>query len=152
MVNCPSGATCPPGERAMVAATIANSPGDFTEIGQAGRFLFQVSQAQVTDAKTVLHSGDEELKADVRFGNTSVKWLHRVLVLQQCLVAQLRHRLAQHLGQPCRREGPMAPRLGIWTLETTQHSTGTRPPASAINSAAVCCGSSWSMTSALYRR
>jgi protein gp37 len=72
-----------PGERAMVAATIANLPASrpnksapvptsgvsATEAGE----LFGVSGRQVTDARTVIESRDEALQADVKAGKTSVK-------------------------------------------------------------------------------
>jgi protein gp37 len=72
-----------PSERAMVAATIANLPASRPEkdapvrssgvtIDDAAE-LFGVSDRLVSDARAVLQSGDEALKADVKSGKTSVK-------------------------------------------------------------------------------
>jgi protein gp37 len=72
-----------PGERAMVAATIANLPAsrpnksrldDTSAVtNKDAAELFGVDPATVSDARTVLQSNDETLKADVKAGKTSVK-------------------------------------------------------------------------------
>jgi protein gp37 len=71
------------GERAMVAAAIANLPASRPNksepvptsglsAAEAGE-LFGVSDRMVGDARAVLQSGNEELKAEVKAGKTSVK-------------------------------------------------------------------------------